>query len=80
MKSIRIPNGIIHFAESKAACPYCERQIPFEEIETKFMKQDKFYIRMKCKCKRFIGITQDIQGDFVAYELSGGKRILTVLI
>ena len=72
MKAIRIPNGIIHLAESKAICPYCGRQIPFEEIENKFMKQDKSYIRMKCKCGRFIGITQDIRGDFVAYFLRGG--------
>ena len=79
MKTLRIPNGIIHFAESKAFCPYCERQIPFDEIENKFMKQDKFYIRMKCKCKRFIGITQDIRGDFVAYELSGGKQNSNIL-
>ena len=73
MKTVVIPNGIIHLAESKAVCPKCERQIPFEEIEEKFMKQDSHTIRMKCKCKRFIGITQDIRGDFVAFELSGGK-------
>ena len=73
MKSIRIPSGIMYLAESKAICPYCERPIPFEEIENKFMKQDKFYIRMKCKCKRFIGITQDMRGDFVAYKLINKK-------
>jgi hypothetical protein len=69
MKSIIIPNGIMHLAESKAICPKCKRQIPFEEIEEKFMKQDKHYIKMKCKCKRYVGITQDIKGDFRAYEL-----------
>ena len=69
MKAIRIPNGVIHLAESKARCPYCERIIPFDEIEPKWIKQDKTCIRMKCKCKRFVGITQDIRGDFVAYEL-----------
>ena len=73
MKTIIIPNGIMRLAESKATCPKCERQIPFDEIEDKFMKQDKYYIRMKCQCKHFIGITQDIRGDFVAYELSGGN-------
>jgi hypothetical protein len=70
MKAIKIPNGIIHLAESNAKCPYCGRQIPFNEIENKFMKQKKHYMRMKCKCKRFIGITQDIRGDFVAYDLN----------
>lgn len=69
MKTIHIPNGIIHLTESKAICPYCERKIPFDEIETKFYKQDKHYFRMKCKCKRFIGITSDIRGDYIAYEL-----------
>ena len=69
MKKIQIPNGIAHLAESKAICPKCERKIPFEEIESKFMKQDNCFIRFKCKCKNFIGITQDIKCDFVAYEL-----------
>ena len=66
---IRVPNGILTLNESKAVCPHCERQIPFDEIESKWMKQDKHYIRMKCKCKRFIGITSNIMGDFVAYKL-----------
>jgi len=69
MKAIRIPNGIIHLAESKAKCPHCERLIPFDEIESKWMKQTTAHIKIKCKCKRFVGITQDMRGDFVAYEL-----------
>ena len=70
METIRIPNGILTLATSEAKCPHCERNIPFDEIEDKFMKQDKHYIRLKCKCKRFIGITTDIRGDFVAYDLN----------
>ena len=62
--------AIITIAESKAECPYCERQIPFDEIENKWMKQDNACMRMKCKCKRFIGITLMMTGDFVAYELN----------
>ena len=73
MKAVIIPNGIMHLAESKAICPKCERQIPIEEIEEKFMKQDKHSIKMKCRCKKFIGITQNIKGDYVAYELGGGN-------
>jgi len=69
MKAIPIKNGIVHLAESKAECPHCERNIPFDEIEDKWIKQDKHWMRMKCKCKRFIGITSDIKGDFVAYKL-----------
>jgi len=73
MKAVVIPNGIMHLAESKAICPYCEREIPFDEIEKKFMNQDKHYFRMKCKCKRFIGIAQDFRGDFVAFELKAAQ-------
>ena len=69
MKTIRIPKGILSLAEIKAQCPKCEREIPFNEIEDKWMKQDNHYMRMKCKCKRFIGITMDMRGDFVAYDL-----------
>lgn len=68
-KTIIIPDGILTLSESKAECPECERQIPFDEIEPKWMKQDNHYIRMKCKCKRFIGITTDMRGDFIAFSL-----------
>lgn len=68
MKSIMIPNGILHLAESKACCPFCGREIPFDKIEEKFMKQDNFYIRMKCECKKFVGITCNYMGDYVAYN------------
>lgn len=70
MKAIRIPNGIVHIAESKAICPKCERKIPFDEIEKKWIKNPRTVIRFKDKCKRFIGITQDIRGDFIAFELN----------
>lgn len=68
-KTIKFGNALISLVESKAKCPHCERNIPFEEIEEKFMKQDKPFIIMKCKCKRFIGITSNIRGDYVAYKI-----------
>lgn len=68
-KTVIIPDGILTLAESKAECPECERKIPFEEIEAKWMKQDNHVMRMKCKCRRFIGITQDMRGDFIAFSL-----------
>ena len=73
MRTIILDNGILTLAESKAICPHCENSIEFEEIETKFMKQNKHYIRLKCKCKRFIEITQNIKGDFIAYKLNENK-------
>ena len=69
MKTIIIPDGILHLAESKAMCPHCDRKIPFEEIEEKWIKQDKHFIRMKCKCEKFIGATIDLRGDFRAFKL-----------
>lgn len=76
-KVIKIPDGLITLAESKAICPHCERKIPFEEMEDKYHKQDNHTIRMKCKCKRFIGITTDMRGDFIAFSLKtdNGKEL-----
>ena len=68
-KILRVPNGIISLAESKAECPHCERKIPFDEIEEKWTNSSRCFMEMKCKCQRFIGITVDITGDFVACEL-----------
>lgn len=68
--TLKIADAIITFAESKAVCPHCEREIPFEELESKWMKSKDCHIKVKCKCKRFIGVTIDIRGDFVAYELN----------
>jgi len=75
MRTIRTRDGIIYLSESKAICQFCNRKIPFDEIENKFIKQNKYYIRMKCICKKYIGITQNIKGDFVAYELNYKKSI-----
>jgi len=61
--------AIVTLAESKANCPHCERHIPFDEMEVKFDKQEKNTIRMLCKCRRFIGVTTDYRGDFVAFNL-----------
>ena len=73
MKSIQIPNGVLHTAESKAICPHCDRSIPFGEIEPKFNSP---HINLKCRCKRYIGITQNIVGDYVAYSLTKDWEIL----
>jgi hypothetical protein len=69
MKKVRVPNGIITIVESKAECPECERKIPFDEIEEKWVRQDNHVMKMKCKCKRFIGITTNRSGDFIAFDL-----------
>ena len=69
MKAIIIPDGVLHLSESKAICPHCERHISIDEVDEKLQKSGKGFIRHKCKCKRFIGITSDYKGDIVSYAL-----------
>jgi len=69
MKTLKIRDGVIRFAESKAICPKCTARIPFDKIEQKWIKQDNHYIRMKCVCKRYIAIATDMRGDFIAFDL-----------
>lgn len=65
---MRIPDGIIHFFESKADCIHCQKNASFEEFEKKWDKSNGF-ITYRCKgCRRYFGITQDITGDFVSYD------------
>lgn len=46
MKTVIIAGALLHLAESKAKCPYCEKHIPFSEIEDKWINQPKPYIRL----------------------------------
>jgi len=69
-KSIYIQSGILTLAESKVICPHCKRSIPFDEIESKYNKTDKAYMKFKCKCKGVMIITMNILGDFVTVELN----------
>jgi len=70
MKIIPIHNGTLTLVESKAYCPHCKAHLSFEQIEKRFARQDKSYIRMKCGCGKFIGVTSNIMGDFVAYDIN----------
>ena len=75
MKIIPIKHGIIHEIESKAKCPHCTRLIEMHEAWDKYTKSNNPTIRHKCKgCKRFIGITQGINGDMIAFELIKTKK------
>jgi RNA polymerase subunit RPABC4/transcription elongation factor Spt4 len=56
-------------SENKAKCPYCEQLVPDDWMDV-LADHKGMMMRKKCKyCKRFIGITQDITGDLVAFEL-----------
>ena len=68
MKTIHVPGGILHISESKANCPTCKANQPFESFETKWHKTKNSHIRHKCKCGAWMYITCDITGDFVAYK------------
>lgn len=67
-KVIRIPDGLMTLAESKAVCPHCEKKIEFEAIEKKWMRQRKHWMKFKCNCKKLIGIAQDMRGDYIAFD------------
>lgn len=69
-KTVFIADGLLTLAGSKAACPHCARKIPFDEIDDKWQKQGNNWMRMKCKCKRMIGISTDMRGDFVAFSIA----------
>jgi len=66
---IHIPDGTLSLSESRATCPHCKSHISFEHIEKRFWKQSKTFIRVKCTCGKYVGITQDYRSDFVAFEL-----------
>ncbi len=70
MKTIILRNAILHVSESKAVCHFCERPISFDEIDEKLNKSKTGFFRHRCLgCKRFVGITSNIMGDIVSYEL-----------
>jgi hypothetical protein len=74
MKTIQVPNGIIHICESKVECPHCTRPMPIDEFEDAMWKSKQPYIRKKCVgCKRFFGIAQKMNGDFIGFELNNKK-------
>jgi hypothetical protein len=72
-QSIRVPGGIIHLAQSKAACPHCKNKFTVEQLEPGLYKSKDGFFRKKCSCGKFVGITTDITGDFVAYPLQDTK-------
>jgi len=69
MKTIRIPNATLTFAESKAFCPHCKTHLTADEIEKRYARQGKPHIRMRCKCGKYIGVTTNYMCDFIAYSL-----------
>jgi hypothetical protein len=78
-RAIRIPNGIICLVDtSDVECPKCGRQIPWEEIEEKWVKakNNNGFIRIKDKCQRFIGIAMSMTGKFHAYDLEDDQKLL----
>lgn len=70
-KSVVIPGGVLHMAESNAICPHCEHIFTVDILEPLFQKCKTYWFRKKCVCGRFVGITTDLKGDFVAYDLKG---------
>lgn len=70
MKSLKVPNGIVHLNESKASCPNCGAHVPMSESDEALQKSKNGFAEIICKgCFRKIGITSDMMGDTRAYEL-----------
>lgn len=68
-KTTNIQNEIPRLSESKSICPKCDRNILFDKIEDKCVKQNNFIIKMKCKYNKHINITQNMKRDFVTFNL-----------
>jgi hypothetical protein len=68
MKTIHVPDGIMHVSESKALCPVCHAPQPIEILEPKWIKAKGISMRHKCKCGTWMHITSNYLGDFVAYK------------
>ena len=76
MKPIRIKNGIVYLVESLASCPYCGNHVEINDVFDKYCKSHKQTVKHKCKkCKRFMGITQDIKGNIISFELKYSKYL-----
>ena len=61
-------NGLIGFADTNCYCMHCERKVKLEELEAAVDRSKNGFGIFLCKCKRRIGVTVDIKGDYVVFE------------
>lgn len=64
---------IIHisFMNTEFTCPYCEKK--YSDADDKYVnrcnKNKKGYTKIKCECKDTFGMTYNIRGEAVGFEL-----------
>lgn len=75
MKTIHIPGGILHVAESKARCPYCGAPVKIGEVDYGLQKVKRYFIRHVCReCKGKMDVGYGMTGDIVAANLKNIKK------
>lgn len=70
-KCIEVPNGIICMARINFLCPYCNKEYSDadEKYLKRFMNNKCGYTKIKCSCGEIFGMTYDITGDAVGFEI-----------
>jgi len=57
MVTIKTTNKQLSLFKSEVKCPFCKIKIPLKYFEKIFDKQDKSFIKYRCKCRYYFGIT-----------------------
>jgi hypothetical protein len=74
MATIKVPNGFITLAESKAICHKCNKEISFEVLEKQWFKvKDRNIMYHTCECGTKMGIAVNMKGDYVSFKLKKDK-------
>lgn len=77
MGTVFVPNGIISTFNTVVKCPQCEQEFDAIEYDEKLNDAKRSYIKIKCPhCKRFVGLTSGMLGDFIVFELSTWQQRL----
>lgn len=76
MRTVKLKNGFLTMSESKAVCPHCNKLIPLDldAVCERLEKSKRMYIRKRCECNKFVGLTSDYRGDLVAFPLKRNRQ------
>ena len=76
MKTIHVPGGILHMAESKARCPHCGMPLKIGEVDDRLQKSKRFYVRHTCReCGGKMDVYYTVAGDIVAAQLTNVRQL-----
>lgn len=75
MKTIHVPGGILHMAESKAICTNCGTQVKISEVDDRLQKSKRFYVRHTCReCGGKMDVYYTFAGDILAAPLTNMRH------